>query len=151
VLIHRVHGWADEEELERRYAAIADFEKELHESGTVLIKVMLHISREEQGERLLERLDRPDKHWKFNPGDIDEREHWDAYQHAYQLAIQKTTTDASPWHVVPANRKWFARLAVQHLLTDALESISPEWPKADFNVKSERERLIATGDVPEAE
>ena len=150
VLIHRVHGWADEEELERRYAAIADFEKELHESGTVLIKVMLHISREEQGERLLERLDRPDKHWKFNPGDIDEREHWDAYQHAYQLAIQKTTTDASPWHVVPANRKWFARLAVQHLLTDALESISPEWPKADFNVKSERERLIATGDVPEA-
>ena len=151
VLIHRVHGWADEEELERRYTAIADFEKELHENGTALVKVMLHISRAEQGERLLERLDRPDKHWKFNPGDIDEREHWEAYQHAYQLAIQKTTTEASPWHVVPANRKWFARLAVQHLLTEALERISPEWPKADFNVKTERERLIATGDVPESE
>ena len=149
VLIHRVHGWADAEELERRYAAIADFEREIHESGTVLIKVMLHISRKEQGERLLERLDRPDKHWKFNPGDIDEREHWDDYMQAYEIAVQKTSTEASPWFVVPADRKWYARLAVQHLLTNALEGISPQWPKAEFNVEEQRERLIALGDVPD--
>lgn len=151
VLIHRVHNWADEDELERRYQAIVDFENEIRDRGTVLIKVMLHLSFEEQGARLLERLDRDDKHWKFNPGDIDEREHWDEYMRAYEIAVQKTATEASPWFVVPADRKWYARLAVQHLLTDALQSIAPEWPKADFDVAAERKRLLELGGVPDPE
>lgn len=144
VLIHRVHGWADEPELERRYRAIAEFEQELIDAGIVPLKVMLHVSHREQGERLLERLDRPDKHWKFNPGDIDERQHWDAYAEAYELAVQRTATDAAPWHVVPADRKWYARLAVQSILLEALRALDPQWPEADFDVAAERERLLAT-------
>ena len=151
VLIHRVHGWADADELERRYKAIVDFENEIRDRGTVLIKVMLHISYEEQGGRLLERLDREDKHWKFNPGDIDEREHWDDYMQAYEIAVQRTASETSPWYVVPANRKWYARLAVQQLLTEALRSIDPQWPKADFDVAEQRQRLLDLGGVPDSE
>lgn len=146
VLIHRVHGWADQAELDRRYAAIVDFEQELADSGILPLKVMLHISHQEQGERLLERLDRSDKHWKFNPTDIDERRHWPAYQEAYELAVQRTSTAAAPWHVVPADRKWFARLAVQSILLEALRGMDPQWPAADFDVAVERERLLATMD-----
>lgn len=108
---------------------------------------MLHISFEEQGARLLERLERPDKHWKYNPGDVDERAHWAAYMEAYEIAIERTATEAAPWHVVPADRKWFARLAVHELLVEALEAIDPQWPAADFDVAAERERLLATGGV----
>lgn len=144
VLIHRVHGWADQAELDRRYAAIVDFEQELADSGILPLKVMLHISHQEQGERLLERLDRSDKHWKFNPTDIDERRHWPAYQEAYELAVHRTSTAAAPWHVVPADRKWFARLAVQSILLEALRGMDPQWPAADFDVAVERERLLAT-------
>jgi polyphosphate kinase 2 (PPK2 family) len=106
--------------------------------------VMLHISSDEQKARLTERLERADKHWKYNPGDVDERLEWDAYQEAYQVAVERTSTDVAPWHVVPADRKWFARLAVQQLLTDALEDIDPQWPAADFDVDHERTRLAAT-------
>ena len=144
VLIHRVHGWADEDELERRYAAINAFEKRLVESGTAVLKVMLHISHEEQGERLMERLDRPDKHWKFNPGDIDEREHWPAYMDAYDKALRATATEHAPWHVIPADRKWYSRIAVQQLLLDTLRAIDPQWPAADFDVAEQKARLMAT-------
>ncbi|MFC0672929.1 PPK2 family polyphosphate kinase [Brachybacterium hainanense] len=147
VLIHRVHGWADAEEIARRYAAIIEFERELVEAGTVIVKVMLHVSYREQGERLLERLERPDKHWKFNPGDIDEREHWDAYQDAYTAALRATATEHAPWHVVPADRKWYARIAVQQLLRDALEAIDPQWPAADFDVAEQTARLRRTMDA----
>ncbi|MGP4977967.1 PPK2 family polyphosphate kinase [Brachybacterium tyrofermentans] len=146
VLIHRVHGWADAKEIRSRYTAINAFERELTEAGTVIVKVMLHISRQEQGERLMERLERPDKHWKFNPGDVDERVHWDAYQEAYTKALRATSTVGAPWTVVPADRKWYARLAVQQLLLDALRSIDPQWPEADFDVDEQTARLQETMD-----
>ncbi|WP_193103191.1 polyphosphate kinase 2 family protein [Brachybacterium sp. FME24] len=146
VLIHRVHGWADAKEIRSRYTAINAFEKELTEAGTVVVKVMLHISRQEQGERLMERLERPDKYWKFNPGDVDERSHWDAYMEAYSRALRATSTEHAPWTVVPADRKWYARIAVQQLLKDALEGIDPQWPAADFDVAEQTQRLEATMD-----
>lgn len=142
VLIGRVRQLAPAEELERRYRAIRDFESELAADGVSIVKVMLHVSYDEQKVRLLNRLDRPDKHWKFNPGDIDEREHWPQYQEAYQTAIDRTSTDAAPWYVVPADRKWYARLAVARLLIAALEQMKLDWPAADFDVAAERERLI---------
>ena len=88
-----------------------------------------------------DRLDRPDKHWKFNPGDIDERLLWDDYQQAYQIVFDRTSTPQAPWYVVPANRKWYARLAVQQLLLRALEDMQLTWPPADFDVAEQRRRL----------
>jgi len=144
VLIGRVRQLAPPEEIERRYGAIGDFEKRVTDAGVHIVKVMLHISPEEQKARLMERLERPDKHWKYNPGDVDERELWPAYMDAYQIVFERTSTDIAPWHVVPANAKWYARLAVQALLLDALERIDPQWPKATFDVEAEKARLAAT-------
>ncbi|WP_439592714.1 polyphosphate kinase 2 family protein [Microbacterium sp.] len=144
VLIGRVRQLAPADEIERRYGAINDFEKRVTDAGTRIVKVMLHISPEEQKARLGERLERPDKHWKYNPGDIDERELWPAYMDAYQTVFERTSTDAAPWHVVPADRKWYARLAVQALLLEALEKIDPQWPAATFDVAVEKARLAAS-------
>ncbi|WP_341973727.1 polyphosphate kinase 2 family protein [Microbacterium sp. LWO13-1.2] len=144
VLIGRVRALAPDEEIERRYDAINDFEARVAASGTRIIKVMLHISPDEQKERLMERLDRPDKHWKYNPGDVDERMRWSDYMAAYQTVFERTATDAAPWFVVPANHKWYARLAVQELLLSALQDIDPQWPVADYDVKAEKKRLAAS-------
>ena len=144
VLIHRVRGFSTPEVIEERYGIIADFERELVAAGTTIIKVMLHISSDEQKERLQERLDRPEKHWKFNPGDIDERQHWAAYQEAYQIALARTSTPDAPWYVVPANHKWYARWAVQGLLLDALRGLDPQYPSVDYDVEAEKKRLAAT-------
>jgi PPK2 family polyphosphate:nucleotide phosphotransferase len=144
VLIGKVRALAPAEEIERRYDAINDFEKRLTKAGTRIVKVMLHISYEEQRDRLMERLDRPDKHWKYNPGDIDERVRWPHYMDAYQTVFERTSTESAPWYVVPANRKWYARLAVQHLLLEALRGIDPQWPAATFDVEAEKRRLAAT-------
>jgi PPK2 family polyphosphate:nucleotide phosphotransferase len=144
VLIGRVRELAPHDEIERRYGAITDFERRLTEGGVHIVKVMLHISHDEQKMRLQERLDRPDKHWKYNPGDVDERQLWPQYMDAYQAVFDRTATDQSPWFVVPANAKWYARLAVQALLLDALERIDPQWPEADFDVAAEKARLAAT-------
>ena len=144
VLIGRVRALAAPEEIERRYGAIVDFEKELTDRGVRVVKVMLHISAEEQKQRLMERLDRPDKHWKYNPGDVDERLLWNDYMAAYQTVFERTSTPNAPWCVVPANRKWYARLAVQELLLAALKDIDPQWPVADFDVDAEKKRLAAS-------
>jgi PPK2 family polyphosphate:nucleotide phosphotransferase len=144
VLIGRVRELATPAEIERRYGAINDFEAELAASGTTIIKVMLHISAEEQKQRLQERLERPDKHWKFNAGDIDERLLRDQYMHAFQVAFDRTTTADAPWYVIPADSKWYARLVVQHLLIDALEALQLEWPKPDFDLEEQRARLAAS-------
>jgi PPK2 family polyphosphate:nucleotide phosphotransferase len=144
VLIGRVRELAPADEIERRYGAINDFEKRVTDAGVRIVKVMLHISPDEQKARLMERLDRPDKHWKYNPGDIDERELWPAYMEAYQTVFDRTSTEVAPWHVVPANAKWYARLAVQALLLDALEQADPQWPAATFDVEAEKARLAAT-------
>ncbi|WP_417540194.1 PPK2 family polyphosphate kinase [Microbacterium maritypicum] len=144
VLIGRVRELAPPAEIERRYDAINEFEARVAASGTRIVKVMLHISPEEQKTRLMERLDRPDKHWKYNPGDVDERLVWPQYMQAYQTVFDRTSTAAAPWHVIPANAKWYARLAVQELLLAALEDIDPQWPRADFDVESEKKRLAAS-------
>ncbi|TKV30010.1 polyphosphate kinase 2 family protein [Arthrobacter sp. NamB2] len=144
VLIHRVRGLSAPEEIEQRYGAIRSFENEVVASGTRVLKVMLHISKDEQKARLAERLERPDKYWKYNPGDVDERGHWEQYQEAYQLAVERTSTPDNPWYVVPADRKWFARLAVQHLLTATLEDMQLSWPRATFDVELEKQRLSAS-------
>lgn len=144
VLIARVRGLAPAEEIEARYNQIIDFEKELIANDTTIIKVMLHISADEQKERLTERLDRADKHWKFNPGDLDERALWPDYQQAYQIALERTSTPDAPWFVVPADRKWYSRIAVQRLLLDALRGLDPQWPKATFDVAAEKARLAAS-------
>jgi PPK2 family polyphosphate:nucleotide phosphotransferase len=142
VLIARVRGLAEPEEIERRYDAITSFEEELVESGTVIVKCMLHISPEEQKERLLARLDDQSKHWKFNPGDIDERMHWADYREAYQVALERTHTDVAPWHVIPSDKKWYRNLAIGTLLLDTLRGLDPQWPAADFDVEEQRARLV---------
>jgi PPK2 family polyphosphate:nucleotide phosphotransferase len=141
VLIHRVRGLSSPEAIEERYGLIREFEEEVTASGTKIVKVMLHISADEQKARLAERLDRPDKHWKFSLGDLDERALWPAYQAAYQLAIERTSTPEAPWCVVPANRKWYARIAVQQLLIDAFRGLDLGWPTADFDVAEAKARL----------
>lgn len=141
VLIVAVHDVVPQAQWKRRYSTINAFEKKLTEEGTIVIKVMVHISKDEQKERLTERLDRADKHWKYNPGDITERGYWSAYQAQYQEVLDETSTPEAPWFVVPADRKWFARLAVQQLLLEHLQAMDLTWPIADFNVEVERARL----------
>ncbi len=141
VLIHRVHRWANPEEIERRYQAINDFEARQSCCRDHVVKVMLHISRDEQKERLLARLDDPSKLWKYSRSDLKERAFWRDYMDAYQAAFEKTSTDVAPWHVVPANRKWYARIAVQQLLLDALEGLHCTGPLR-LDVAEERELVV---------
>ncbi len=142
VLIARVRSLAPPEEIERRYGAINDFEARLVDEGTTILKCMLHISAAEQKERLLARLDDPTKHWKFNPGDLDERALWPAYRDAYEIALERTNTDVAPWRVIPADKKWFRNLAIGDLLLQTLRGFDLTWPAADFDVAAERKRLV---------
>jgi PPK2 family polyphosphate:nucleotide phosphotransferase len=142
VLIARVRGLAEPDEIEGRYAAINDFERELVDGGTTVVKCMLHISADEQRTRLLARLDDPTKHWKFNPGDIDERAQWPRYREAYETALERTNTEHAPWFVIPSDKKWYRNLAIGRLLHDALKKMDPEWPVSDFDVDRERKRLV---------
>ncbi|MEV6137328.1 polyphosphate kinase 2 family protein [Nocardia sp. NPDC051990] len=141
VLIVRVHNLVPPEVWEPRYDEINAFERELLDQGTTLVKVAMFVSLDEQKKRLRERLDRPDKYWKFNPADIDERGYWSAYQEAYQVMLDRTSTDYAPWHVLPADRKWFARLAITELLIDALDRLKLDWPPARFDIEEQRRRL----------
>jgi PPK2 family polyphosphate:nucleotide phosphotransferase len=143
VLVHRVRRLSTPEVIEARYGEIVDFEDELVADGTTVVKVMLHISPDEQTKRLEARLDDPTKQWKFNPTDIDDRQLWPAFMEAYQLAIRRTSTDAAPWYVIPADHKWYARLAVQQLLLDALRDLRQDWPAADYGVVEQKARLAA--------
>jgi polyphosphate kinase 2 (PPK2 family) len=106
-----------------------------------LIKAALFVSLDEQKMRLTERLERPDKYWKYNPGDVDERLKWPLYQEAYQALLDKTSTDCAPWHVIPCDRKWYSRLAITELLIEALEGLDLSWPPADFDIEAEKKRL----------
>jgi PPK2 family polyphosphate:nucleotide phosphotransferase len=141
VLVARVRELAGPEEIERRYDAIREFEARLVDEGTTIIKCMLHISAGEQEERLRERLDNPEKHWKYNPADVDDRVLWKDFQRAYEIALERTHTDAAPWYVVPADKKWYRNLAVAQLLLTTLRGLDPQWPKADFDVEAEKDRL----------
>jgi len=143
VLIARVHELVPRAVWARRYATINRFEARLAERGTVLIKVFLHISKKEQRQRLLARLDDPTKHWKFDPHDLDERGRWSDYRAAYEDVLTKCNPQTAPWYVVPADRKWYRNWAVAQLLTEHLEGLQLTWPKADFDIGEQRTRLLA--------
>jgi PPK2 family polyphosphate:nucleotide phosphotransferase len=138
VLVTLVQGLIDEEECQRRYAQIRDFERMLSETGTVIIKVMLHISKDEQRERLQERLDNPDKQWKFDPNDIAQRKLWDKYQRAYETAIRATDTDYAPWYVVPADSKTQRNLVVASILLETLQRMKLDFPAPDAKLSKLR-------------
>lgn len=141
VLVVRVHNLVPESVWSTRYAEINAFEQRVADSGAIIVKVLLVVSRDEQKRRLGERLDRPDKYWKYDPSDIDERAHWADYQDAYQAVLDKTSTEVAPWHVVPCDKKWFARTAVMELVIDALERHGLDWPPPNFDVEAEKARL----------
>lgn len=143
VLVVRVHNLVPPAEWEQRYEEINAFEKELVDSGMTLVKVAMFVSLDEQKKRLAERLERPDKYWKYNPGDLDERKLWPAYQEAYQAVLDRTSTDYAPWYVLPCDKKWYARLAVTELLIEALKDMKMSWPAADFDVEAEKKKLAA--------
>lgn len=127
----RVNGWIDDDETRRRYRQIRDFEAMLTDTGTAVRKVWLHISKEEQRERLQERIDRPHKHWKFRAGDLEDRKRWDDFQGVYDEAIAATSTDTCPWYVVPADRKWIRDVAIARMLVDTLRRMDPQPPPPD--------------------
>ena len=127
----RVEGWIDDAEVHTRFEEIRDFEAMLQSNGTVVRKVWLHISKEEQRQRLQERIDRPDKNWKFKRSDLDHRARWDDYQRAYDEAITATSTAESPWFVVPADRKWVRDVAAATVLVDTLRQMDPQPPPPD--------------------
>ena len=141
VLVVRVHELVPREVWEPRYDEINAFEKELVESGTTIVKCAMFLSLDEQKRRLAERLERPDKYWKYNPDDLDERALWPAYQEAYQAVLDRTSTDYAPWFVIPCDKKWYTRLAINELLIEALKSMALSWPPADFDVEAEKNRL----------
>ena len=130
VLVARVHELVPEAVWRRRFEHIRSFERLLHDNGTRIVKVMLHISRDEQRKRLESRLEDPSKHWKFEAGDIAERAHWDSYQEAYEDALAETSTDEAPWHVIPADRKWYRDWAITTLLHRTLTDLDPHFPDA---------------------
>jgi PPK2 family polyphosphate:nucleotide phosphotransferase len=129
VLVARVHNLVPEDTWRKRYDQINAFEQELVDDGLTILKIMLHISPDEQRSRLLKRLDDPTKLWKFNPGDLDERALWPAYQQAYQDALTRCSTKAAPWHVIPADRKWYRDWVVATILVDVLEKMDPMFPE----------------------
>jgi PPK2 family polyphosphate:nucleotide phosphotransferase len=129
VLITRVHGWIDDATAKRRFRQINNFEAMLVEEGTTILKFFLHISKDEQKQRLQDRLDDPAKTWKFNIGDLAEREKWDNYQHVYEDAINQTSSPHAPWHIVPADRKWIRDLYVSSVLVKTLEDLKMVYPK----------------------
>ena len=144
VLVVRVDGLVPEPVWRERYRTIRDFEAELSAQGTTVVKCMLHISPKEQAERLLARLDEEDKLWKYNPGDLDARAKWPAYQQAYTDALRDTDTDVAPWYVIPADRKWYRNWAVAGLLAETLQEMDPRYPATDIDVDAERARIAAS-------
>jgi PPK2 family polyphosphate:nucleotide phosphotransferase len=134
VLVVRVNGLVPAERWTKRYRHIREFERMLADEGTVIVKLFLHISKDEQRERLLARLEDPDKNWKFNPGDLEDRKRWDDYQEAFAAAISETSTDYAPWYVVPANRKWYRNLVVSSILIHTLERLDPQYPRSEHDL-----------------
>ncbi|RYJ04017.1 MAG: polyphosphate kinase 2 family protein [Actinomycetales bacterium] len=143
VLIGRVRRLAGPEEIERRYTAINAFEQAYVDGGGTIVKCLLHIDADDQRDRLAARLDDPTKHWKFNPGDLDEREVWAQYQEAYQVVLERTSTDAAPWFVVPSGRKWYRNWAVATLLLEHLRALDLEWPAPEYDIDEQKARLAA--------
>jgi PPK2 family polyphosphate:nucleotide phosphotransferase len=131
VLVVRVKGYSPEKVWKKRYDHIRNFEQLLADEGTSIIKIFLNVSRDEQKERFQERLDRPDKRWKFRAGDLDDRALWPEFMDAYTDALEKTSTDDAPWYVVPADRKWARNVCIARILRHHLEQINPQYPTAE--------------------
>ena len=136
VLVVRVHRLATPEVVEKRYGEIARFEAGLADQGYALVKCFLNISYDEQRERLLARLDDPDKHWKFNESDLAERQRWADYQEAYRIALERCSTPQAPWYAVPADRKWYRNWAIGRLLLETVRELDPRFPRPDLDVKT---------------
>ncbi|MFG2652158.1 PPK2 family polyphosphate kinase [Streptomyces sp. NPDC048436] len=145
VLIARVHDLVPRSQLGRRYGKINHFEQTLADDGVTVIKCFLHISYDQQRRRLLERLDNPDKHWKFSTGDITERALWPAYKEAYEIALERCSTAEAPWYLIPADRKWYRNWAISKLLLEHLTALDPRYPAADFDVEESRRLLLQGG------
>jgi PPK2 family polyphosphate:nucleotide phosphotransferase len=141
VLVVRVHNIVPPEVWKRRYEQINRFERSLVEEGTTILKFFLHIDAEEQRQRLLARLDEPAKRWKFNPGDLEERKLWAEYQTAYEAVLSKTSQEAAPWIIVPANRKWYRDLIISAALVDTLKGLKMEYPQPAENLDAYRVEL----------
>jgi PPK2 family polyphosphate:nucleotide phosphotransferase len=131
VIAVRVRKLAPKDVWQKRYAHIREFERMLVDEGTHVVKVCLHVSREEQGKRLQERLDTPEKRWKFRRGDLDDRALWDDFAEAYEDAIRETSTEWAPWHVVPSDHNWVRNLSVAEILVQMFERLDPQFPPAD--------------------
>lgn len=139
VIVARVHDLVSRSQMpeelvgpdiwNQRYRQIRDFERYLEENGITVVKIFLHVSKDEQRDRLLSRINEEEKNWKFSSGDIQERKYWDKYQEAYEQLLNHTSTPAAPWYVVPADRKWFARYLVSQIVLDTLEAINPRFPE----------------------
>jgi len=133
VLVVRVRGLADPDTIERRYEQINQFEKLLTDTGVTIVKFFLHISKEEQRERLQERVDIPHKRWKFNEGDLEERKLWDDYMKAYEIVLDRCSTSWAPWHVIPANRNWYRNALAARIIRSTLERMDPQYPSPNFD------------------
>lgn len=136
ILAVRVREIFPESRWSKRYDHIVNFEQMLADEGTTIIKIFLHISKEEQKERLQSRLDEPEKNWKFNPGDLDDRALWDKFMEAYSDVLSLTSTDDSPWYIIPADRKWYRNLLVADILIKTLKGLNMEYPGIDYDPKS---------------
>ncbi|WP_284782013.1 PPK2 family polyphosphate kinase [Corynebacterium rhinophilum] len=142
VLIQRVHEWVDEEEIDRRFEAIREYEQELAGKRVKILKVFLHISPEFQKENLIERTEREDKYWKYDPSDLEERGYWDKYMAAYEDAIRRTDELWAPWFVIPTDNKKYARMALKYLIVDALRHLNLSWPAPEFDPEAEKQRIL---------
>lgn len=135
VLVVRVHQNLSDKEVKRRFEEINDFERELSDHGTHILKFFLHISEDEQKKRLQARLDHPQKYWKVSPSDLTERQYWDDYQNAYEDALSHCSTKYAPWYIVPANHKWYRNVAISEILLDTLDAFKMKYPKPKFDIK----------------
>jgi len=136
VLVVRVNNLVPKTVWEKRYEHIRAFEKMLADEGTTIVKLFLHISKDEQRARLQERLDNPSKHWKFEHGDVAERAHWEDYTKAYEQAISETSTDYAPWYIIPSDRKWYRNLVISQLLINTLEALDMRYPEPAVGIEN---------------
>ena len=132
VLVAKVRKLVSKSAIDQHYDQINNFERMLTENGTVILKFMLHISKDKQAERLQERLDEPEKNWKFNPSDLEDRKLWDDFEDAYETMLEKCSTKAAPWYIIPADRKWVRNAAVGHIVKATLEEMDPQYPKPSW-------------------
>jgi PPK2 family polyphosphate:nucleotide phosphotransferase len=144
VLVERVRNLVPHDLWAQRYDEINAWETGLADRGITIVKCMLHISRDEQQERLMERLERPDKYWKYNPRDVDERGLWDDYQAAYNDALVRCSTGHAPWYCIPADRKWHRNWILTNLVVETLRDMNPQYPPADFDIETEKARVRAS-------